>query len=376
MSKKLDELLNKYAWNSLQIQQLRMADKKNLDLTYFHPQYDWEQLREIRLALEDGMDPSFLLDKHINSDSMRKNRETIYKMSGLFDKNIEMAKAKKLKRIIITTSFIIFIVILVVFGAWKKDYIIQMVSGMELELIDHTYEIGLSELDTFHFSDLIKNYSKDAELILPDTSLETIGEYNLTYEIKNQAKSLKKTIVVSVVDDIKPTLTLKKDNISLAYGSSFNAKNYIDKANDNIDGNLIDEVKVSSSIDTTKPKKFIVTYTLADHSDNTTTSELVVVVKEKEENTQTEKKQSSINSSSKNSESSNKKQSSSNNTTTNKISAKNKTFLFMDYGDASKTEEVALSYAQNALNSKMANGYRCNPIKENGIYIGYEIVFN
>ena len=89
MSKKLDELLKKYAWNTLQIQQLRIADQKKLDLSYFHPEYDWEQLREIRQCLEDGMDPTFILDKHINSDSMRKTRESIYKSSGLFEKHKE-----------------------------------------------------------------------------------------------------------------------------------------------------------------------------------------------------------------------------------------------------------------------------------------------
>lgn len=376
MSRKLDELLNKYAWNSLQIQQLRLADKKKLDLTYFHPQYDWEQLREIRLALEDGLDPSFLLDRHINSDSMHKTRETIYKMSGLFDKNIEIAKIKKLKRMTITTLLLLFILTFIIVCTWKKDYILQMVSGLELELIDTNYEIGLSKIESFRFSDLIKKYSKDAELILPDTHLETVGEYNLTYVIKNQAKSLTKTIVVSVVDDINPTLTLKQNTVSITYGSSFSAKDYIEEATDNIDGNLINQVKITSAVDTTKPKKYTVTYSLTDSSHNNTISELTVVVKEKEENTQTEQKNNSTNAS-KSNESSSKHQSSSNDTAaTNKVSASNKTFLFVDYGDATKTEEAALSYAKNALNSKMANGYKCNPIKENGIYIGYEVIFN
>ena len=377
MSRNLDELLNKYAWNSLQIQQLRMADKKKLDLTYFHPQYDWEQLREIRLALEDGMDPSFLLDRHINSDSMQKTRETIYKMSGLFDKNIEMAKIKKLKRIALSTMLILFILTFIIVCTWKKDYILQMVSGLELELIDTSYEIGLSKMETFRYSDLIKNYSKDAELILPDTNLETVGEYNLTYVIKNEAKSLVKTIVLSVVDDIDPILTLKQNTVSITYGSSFNAKDYIASATDNIDGNLIDQVKITSAVDPTKPKKYTVTYSLTDSSHNNATTELTVIVKEKEENTQTEQKNNSTNSSSKSSNSESKNQSSSNDTaTTNKVSAVNRTFLFVDYGDATKTEAAALSYAQNALSSKMANGYKCNPIKENGIYIGYEVIFN
>ena len=107
MSKKLDELLNQYSWNNLQIQQLRMADKKGLDLSYFDPRFDWEQLREIRQCLEDGLDPSFLLDRHINSDSMKRSREAIYEASGTFLKNKEIAKAHKRKRLIMTFTFLL-----------------------------------------------------------------------------------------------------------------------------------------------------------------------------------------------------------------------------------------------------------------------------
>ena len=371
MSRKLNELLDKYAWNSLQIQQLRLADKKNLDLSFFNPQYDWEQLREIRLALEDGLDPSFLLDKHINSDSMQKSRETIYKMSGQFDKNREIAKSKKLKRIIITVIFVFIIMISIILGVWKKEYIFQMVSGLELELIDTHYKLKLSELNNFHFTDLIKNYSNDAELILPKHNIDTVGEYNLTYEIRNEMKSLKKTILVTVVDDIKPTLTLKKDAISLSYGMSFNARDYIKVAKDNVDGDMTSEVKISSDVNTTRPKTYTVIYTLSDHSNNTVKSKLLVTVNEKEK---------AIQSSNHNSTYDNKKsstnQSSSHKSSAINVTAENKTFLFTDYGEATKTEQAALSYAQNALNNHLANGYRCNPVKQNDIYIGYEVIFN
>lgn len=363
MSRKLDELLNKYEWNALQRQQLIIADNKQLDLKYFHPKYDWEQLREIRQALEDGIDPQFLLDKHIDSNSMKRSREAIYEASGMFELNKQTAKKIKQRRVIILFIFILFVFLISVLLVLKKDFIISAFSQLDLTLIDSKYEIGVSKLSDFNYTDLIKSYSKNAVLKLPENEIKGIGEYNLKYGICNESKKKTKSIILIVKDDIKPILEIKNDIVNLPFKSQFNAKDYILKAEDNVDGNLIDKVKISSQVNTSQSQSYMVTYQLEDSSHNCVKKNMKVNVNT--QSTGKTKNQNSINTQSQYKPS--KK---------NPVIAQNKVFYFKDYGSSANTEKEALNYAKEMLNKHKANGYRCEPIKSNDLYIGFKVTFN
>ena len=368
----LDRLLEKYAWSPLQIQQLRLAQKHGITLQYFHPQYDWEQLREIRLALEDGMDPSFLLDRHINSESMKNAREKVYETSGLYH---EKAKAKRQKRIIIAIlSCFIFSSLLVV-ALWQKDYILSMIYNIHLDLVSDRKTIGLSEIEDFHFIDLVKDYSKDCELVLPAQDISEPGEYNLRFTVKNQSKSISKSIVLLVEDDIKPVIELKKTKITLEYGQTYDFRSNIASASDNGKEMNIDDIEIKNPVDSKKQGKYEVSYEVEDDSGNKANekAEVTVLAKEKEDSKSpssskkpTEEKKNS-NSSSGRGESQ---------TSSSKPRAENKIFLFEQYGDANATQKAALAYGNNALSNGQANRFECNPIKENGLYVGYEVVFS
>lgn len=356
----LDKLIDKYAWNALQIQQLRLAKKHNVSLEYFTPQYDWEQLREIRLALEDGLDPSFLLDKHINSDSMKHTREKVYESSGLLH---EKAKYRKQRRIIFLGIFIGMIIFLSILGLWKKDYIISMIYDIELEMKTDRKTIGMSEVKDFHFIDLVDTYSRDCELTIPNDDISTPGEYNLKYTIKNKSKTLSKNVVLIVRDDIKPIIKLKQHTITVDYGKSVDLYSNILSCTDNIDGDIKDRVKIKDGLNTKKEGKYDVVYTILDSSSNKTVETVNVIVAKKKElkkNNSTSKERTSKNKTS----------------TSSKVSAKNKKFLFETYGDASATMQVALNYGNGILDLGKAHKFECKPIMKDGIYIGYIVVFS
>lgn len=60
-----------------------------------NPLYDWEQMREIALAMEYGLDPRPLCDPTISSESMENIRIHLFENQGVF----ENAKAEvSLKR--------------------------------------------------------------------------------------------------------------------------------------------------------------------------------------------------------------------------------------------------------------------------------------
>ena len=361
----LDKLIDKYAWNALQIQQLRLAKKHNVSLEYFTPQYDWEQLREIRLALEDGLDPSFLLDKHINSDSMKYTREKVYESSGLFR---EKAKHKKQRRIISLGVFIGILIFFSILGLWKKDFIISMVYDIKLEMKNDRKTIGLSEIKNFHFIDLVNTYSKDCELIIPNEDISKVGEYSLRYTIKNESKSLTKNVILIVVDDVEPIINLKQTRVELDYGENIDLQSFIKDCNDNVDGNIKDRVIIDGTINNKKVGKQEIIYSVTDSAGNKATQKFIVEVKQKRETNTSTKSTTPTNQNPSSSSSSSSKV---------KVSAKNKNFLFSQYGDASATQKVAVQYGNSVLNSRKANRFECNPITdENGIYIGFEVKFN
>lgn len=368
----LEKLLDKYAWSPLQIQQLRLAKKHGVTLQYFHPKYDWEQLKEIRLAIEDGLDPSFILDNHINSDSMKNAREQVYKISGLAVINNEKIKKLKLKRLIILSFFLIVLISLCIIFIWKKDYINSMLYDLELVLISDKKTIGISEIEKINYIDFIKDYSKNCELILPNKKIDKIGEYKLTFTIKNQTKKLSRYLILIVRDDIPPVINLQSTNISIDYNNSFDPRQNILSATDNVDGDITDMVEIKNNVDIKKSGQYKVEYTLSDSSGNKTSNELIVTVKNKENTTNNNNSNSIPNNNSTNSNTS----STSNNINSRvSVTAINKVFLFSDYGDASITQKEALEYGETALSSGNANKFECNPLKENGLYIGYEIKF-
>lgn len=369
----LNDLLKKYAWNSLQIQQLRLADKHHVTLKYFSPQYDWEQLREIRLALEDGLDPSFLLDKHINSDSMKRSREKVYESSGLYS---EKTKQKKQKRMITLVMFLIMITSIVLVGLWKKDFIYSMIYDLKLELKTDKKIIGLSELNNFHYIDLIQDYTKDCELIIPQEKISDIGEYNLKYTVRNESKELSKNVVLIVRDDIKPVIKLKHHTINIDYDKAIDLHSNIVSCTDNVDGDIKSKITIEDSVNTKKEGKYTVVYEVSDLSGNKATEKVNVIVKKKDNVNSipnTRPSQSSSNSSSSINNNSSQNHSSSN----VPVKAKDKIFLFEQYGgDSATTQNQAVNYGNKVLNGGKANRFDCVPVYKNGLCIGYEVKFS
>ena len=309
-----------------------------------------------------------MLDRHINSDSMKRSREAIYEASGTFLKNKEIAKAHKRKRLIMTFTFLFISIVIAICIMWKYDYIMSMITGLELELVDNKTEIGISKLNDFKYTELIKNYSSSSEIILPEVKIETIGEYNLKYTVMNQSKKLSKSIVLIVYDDLPPSLILKQDSLSLDYGSTFNAHDYIKECIDNVDGDLTNKVEAEGTVRTSSPGDYKVVYHVKDSNNNETEKTMVVTVKQKEQvkESPTQKNNSSSGSSDKKTSSSSKRT----------VSAKNKTFYFEEYGTSDATQTAALNYGNSMLAAHKANGFSCIPVKSEGIYVGFQIIFD
>lgn len=98
------------------------------------PKFNWEQMREISLAMEYGLKPDTLCDPEINAESMEKIRYSLMDQQSVFEDAKEEVKKKRIKRIslIIFTVIVGFIVSIIYL--MNKDTIDKYIEPVPLEL--------------------------------------------------------------------------------------------------------------------------------------------------------------------------------------------------------------------------------------------------
>ena len=288
---------------------------------------------------------------------------------GTFDEKIEKIKQQKQIRIILLVVCILIMLAGFIIAMWQKDYLLSMINPLELELVSESEIRGVSEVPEIHYIDFVKDYTDGSELILPDTVITGVGDYTLTYTVKSQTKETQRTMVLIIVDDISPVITLTSNSVTLEYGTTFDARSYLSSVTDNVDGDLMDSVEISSDVDTGTAGHYSVTYSVADSTGNTGQAVLNVTISPEPEPIVSPPSGGSSSSSSSGN------MSGSNQSHASDPTAVSRTFYFSDYGSAEATLNAAQNYGRSALSAGQASHYTCNPIMQDGIYVGYQVIF-
>ena len=375
MSKKLDELFETYAYDSRQKTQLRLADEKGLDISKMKdPKFNWEQMREISLAMEYGLNPNALCDPEISAESMEKIRYSLMDQQSVFEDAKEEIKKKRTQRISLTIFIMVFAFIVNVVYLMNKDTIDKYIEPVPLELTTDRVTVEYGE--DIHFMDYVKYYVKSQQLTIPlNEKLKKVKDYKFVYSVTNGVKTKEKALIVSVVDNIKPTIQLTQSEIILDKGDQFNPKDYIKKAEDNYDQLSADDVVIKNTVDINKYGDYEVEYQLKDQHGNVAVSILIVhirTVSQNEDNTAVRNKEDSP--VKKNQEQKNKLVTKE---TPKTINVEPKIFYIRDYNyDLSACSQAASDYMNQTLNSSNIDlsGY-VEPYQENGGIVGYKVLF-
>ena len=376
MSKTLDKLFETYAYDSRQKTQLRLADEKGLDISKMKgPKFNWEQMREISLAMEYGLTPDTLCDPEISAESMEKIRYSLMDQQSVFEDAKEEIKKKRTQRISLTIFIMVFAFIVSVVYLMNKDTIDKYIEPVPLELTTDRVTVEYGE--DIHFMDYVKYYDKSQQLTIPlNEKLKKVKDYKFVYSVTNGIKTKEKALIVSVVDNIKPTIELIQSEITLNNGEQFNPKDYIKKVEDNYDQLSADNVVIKNTVDTNKDGDYEVEYQLKDQHGNVAISTLIVhirTVSQNEDNTAVGNKEDSA--VIKNQEQNNK----SNKVETPKaINVEPKIFYIRDYNyDLSSCSQAANNYMNQVLSSSNINlSCYIEPYQENGGVVGYKVVFD
>lgn len=369
MSQKLDNILSTYSYDARQKNQLRLADEKGLDIDIIKdPRYDWEQMREIALAMEFGLDPAPLCNPNISSEAMEIIRIHLFENQGVY----ENAKADiHLKRTRIITIIIVITLLLSSIAALlytKKDYIMAYYEDIDLVLTDD--HITLSYGDTFHPIDYVKQYDEKNTITLPKLQkMDQLTDYEYVYEVSNGVKTVTKTLIVTVIDDQKPVINLKQQEVTLTQGDKFNPLDYVASVNDNYNKLTKEDITFEGNVDTDQQGKFIFQYNLKDSSNNKTTATLNVTVKEKPKAVNQSPNTNNSNPTKTNQTTQHQQQS-------NKPKPSNKVFYIRDYNyDIASCKNAAVSYMDSQLHSTSATYGELQPYQEDGTTVGYKVVF-
>jgi len=358
---KLNEYFEEYAFNSLQKQQLRDADKKGLDLEIIaDPRYDWEQMQELIIGMEQGLDITVYADFLIHSDQMKEIRERLYEESGKYDEHKNVQRQKKMKLYSISAILIVLLFTGIFIAYSNKDKLMLYVENISLELSTDKVVIGTGEV--FNAIDYIESYDQRYEVTLPD-NIDTSkpATYQLIYSITNTKKVTTKTLIVEVIDKTAPVITLSTVQIDINAADELNPKEYVVEVTDNITSNLLDSL--TYRVENIGENHNRVIYTVFDDAGNEATATLDVFIK-------TTVIQIPSTNTSSNDNSNNINQSSNENSIT--VGSNNesitKYFYFSDGYDGTSAYNSCVSEGQQYSN------YRCSPITDsNGIYIGYQL---
>ena len=124
------------------------------------------------------------------------------------------------------------------------------------------------------------NITKDIKVIEDTVNTSKVGTYKVVYEVTDsKGATATKTITVTVISNDKPVIS-GADNISIKEGTPFNPITGV-TATDTEDGNITKDIKVTGIVDTDKPGKYELTYTVTDKDGNTTTVKRTVIVNPK-----------------------------------------------------------------------------------------------
>lgn len=101
-----------------------------------------------------------------------------------------------------------------------------------------------------------------------------IVKYQVQDSFGNQAEKVRN---VSIVDDVKPTITLNGyENMTIYLNSKYEEKGA--KAQDEKDGDLTDKIEIEGKVDTSKEGTYTITYKVSDNSGNEATKKRTVTV--------------------------------------------------------------------------------------------------
>lgn len=184
-------------------------------------------------------------------------------------------KSKRRLKKIIKTEFLIFSLFII------GIILVYKFNTPKLKLIGNDeINIALNEKFVEPGYDVTPKNKKYDVSVESNVDSTKVGTYNVKYSLKTNNRVFSKIRKINVVDNISPEITLKgANNLILYEGDYYNEPGFI--AVDNYDGNITDNVVVTSNVED-KVGEYEVNYSVLDSSGNKATATRKVKILDKE----------------------------------------------------------------------------------------------
>lgn len=157
----------------------------------------------------------------------------------------------------------------------KKGYVIYKLNGNSKVKVNYgdNYE---DEYVTFK----VNNKEVKDVVISSNLNIKKPGNYIIAYKLKLSSFNYYLFRVVSVIDNLKPTINLLgKDKVILDFNQNYKEPGFT--ATDNYDGDITNKVIVKNNVNIKKTGTYKVSYKVSDSNGNFEKKERIVIVKEK-----------------------------------------------------------------------------------------------
>jgi len=209
----------------------------------------------------------------------KKNKRILY-IYAMIILGVDMKKEKWVS----TIKIILIVLAVIVFSLTIVAIIIER-SKIQFSLLgknEVTLEVGEKYIELGFIATLRKNDISKRVNVKSNVDTNKVGDYTINYNLGIIYLYFNKTLVrkVHVVDTKKPELTIQGDKqVKLYVGDSFEYPVY--SATDNYDGEITNNVKMTSNLDTNKIGVYEVNYSVSDSSNNVSEEKIVINVVER-----------------------------------------------------------------------------------------------
>ena len=264
----------KHELTFLQKQQLELArlhgleDEQIEQISDYH--YNYRQMEQLRLAMEEDMDPHILavmMHPWIHARDMEDIR---YRASA-------GQPIDKYHRPVPWRRIVLGLVCLLAAGGGSL-----LIHGMKREkpvpLELRVQEVTLAAGQSFRPEDYVRQPQDLSEVQLPEGfQVEEPGSYLAEY-ILNKDPDVHEYLRIRVVDEAAPQITLKAETASITAGEQPDCLTYLQEVTDNVDGDLLRQTAC-----TYDEERLEIVFTAKDRAGNTAEAVLPVSTEEPQE---------------------------------------------------------------------------------------------
>ena len=179
------------------------------------------------------------------------------------------AREKNNKKKIITISIIAGAILILGIGGFFAVKLIKEKIEYDKIIIDVKEEkIELNYGDTLDVNELLTKYEGGEIEIENNIDFNTTGEYKVVYKVTSEnGLEKKKEIVVNILDNVPPTITLDKESVNVKLNEEIDLLSGV-KAEDNYDKDITDKITTTGEVDASKEGTYEVKYDVKDSSNN------------------------------------------------------------------------------------------------------------